>query len=166
LLGRWPERENGSKAAPEGQVTNQFKEVVMKTRVLCIIAAGLLSSGFVFAQSTETLKVTVPFGFQAGSASYPAGDYTVSRVGILPVLKLTSSDLKHVGVVLGRADYTKAKAKTPKLVFNRYAGTHFLCEVWGIAEGGNIMEKTREEREFASRMGRQVEQIMVAASKK
>ncbi len=138
----------------------------MKTRVLCIIAAGLLSSGFVFAQ-TKALKVTVPFGFQAGSAAYPAGDYTVARLASLPhVLMLNSVDRKHNGMVLASPDYNRTKAITPMLVFNRYAGTHFLCEVWGIGETGGRLSQSREEKEFASRIGRQAEEIMVAATKK
>jgi hypothetical protein len=146
---------------------SQSKEVVMKTRVLCIVAAGLLASGCLFAQSSATtLKVTVPFGFQAGSAIYPAGDYTVTRMELQPlVLVLKSIDRKHNGFVLAHPRYAPAKNVTPKLVFNRYAGTHFLRQVWGIGAGGSQLTPTREEKEFASRLGRQAEEIMVAASR-
>ena len=138
----------------------------MKTRVLCIVAAGLLASGCLFAQTSGTLKVTVPFGFQAGSANYPAGDYTVTRMESQAlVLMLKSIDRKHNGVVLASPKYAPARNVTPKLVFNRYAGTHFLREVWGIGPGGGQLTTSREEKEFASRLGRQAEEIMVAASK-
>lgn len=51
------------------------------------------------------------------------------------------------------------------LIFNRYAGTNFLSEDWGIASGAARLYPSRTEKEFASRLGRKSEEIMVAAAK-
>ena len=53
----------------------------MNTKLRTLIASSTLglsvAASPVFAGELEPLRVTVPFAFTAGKASFPAGDYTV-----------------------------------------------------------------------------------------
>lgn len=139
----------------------------MKTRVLCLFAAGLLASGCLFAQSPVNLEVTVPFSFQIGAAVYPAGEYGVARMDGNPAaLMLKSKEGKGGAIALSQPVYQSTKRTTAKLIFSRYAGTHFLSEVWGPFGAGNLMRVSREEKEFASRITQPTERTVVAARSK
>jgi hypothetical protein len=54
----------------------------MKTKLLAVVAALLLSvvaTSVCYAQQTA-LTVTIPFAFQAGNQTMPAGEYRVESV--------------------------------------------------------------------------------------
>lgn len=102
-------------------------------------------------------------------AVYPAGEYTDAHTTqASTALTLKAIDGGKSSFVLAQPDYNRSEAKYPMLVLNRnrYAGSNFVSEVWGIAHGAVRLYLSRTEREFASRLGRKSEQIMVAAAKK
>jgi hypothetical protein len=98
----------------------------------------------------------------------PAGEYTDAHTTqASTALTLKAIDGGKSSFVLAQPDYNRSEAKYPMLVLNRsrYAGRNFVSEVWGIAHCAVRLYPSRTERDFASRLCRRSEEIMVAAKK-
>ena len=53
----------------------------MNIKTLCILFAVVLAVGVVSAQTIERKVIAnVPFGFMAAEVTFPAGDYSISRM--------------------------------------------------------------------------------------
>ncbi len=96
-----------------------------------IIAIAFLASVVVAAASsaeaqTES-RVTIPFAFQLGSASMPAGDYRVVSTSE-GALWVRSKDGRQSATVLANTT-SGSTAPARKLVFNRYGSYYFLSAV-------------------------------------
>ncbi len=112
----------------------------MKTKLSIVAAALLLSvvaTGTCYAQQT-TLAVKIPFAFQAGDHTLPAGEYLVesARTGTKAVQRLRQVDGDAVMVFMTIPVETRNGRPNPKLVFNCYGQTRFLSQIWtGDGEG-------------------------------
>jgi hypothetical protein len=97
-------------------------------------------------QNQSAVKANVPFEFIVGDKVLPAGDYSVSAIGIghdaLAIQGINANDnaVRLVNTV------TRSAKKSTKLVFHRYGNTFFLSEVWTAGEGqGRQLLKSRQE---------------------
>ena len=133
----------------------------MKTKLSIVAAALLLSvvaTGTCYAQQT-TLDVKIPFAFQAGDHTLPAGEYRVSSA--LTGTK-TIQRLRQVGgdAVIGFVTMsvdTRNGHPDPKLVFNCYGQTRFLSQIWtGDGEGRQLFKSNREKQTAAGERGREI----------
>jgi hypothetical protein len=127
----------------------------MKTRSILMAAAmtltALASTRAAQAQAQDQLVITIPFDFAAGSASLPAGDYSVKVISVNHTLMLMNRDNPRVSMFLIAHDATSAKPQTQsKLVFNRYGDRYFLSQVWVEgSELGKELPKSSREKEIA-----------------
>jgi hypothetical protein len=97
---------------------------------------------------TSALKVSIPFAFQAGQKTLPAGTYLVLKQGEA----IWFSDGKgNAAAVLANAIPNKAVGLDNVVVFHRYGDQHFLSEVrWSESSTARGVPETKAEHRLAS----------------
>lgn len=117
------------------------------TAVTCALALGSLASTVAHAQ-TQSVKVDVPFAFQSGSKTLPAGTYTI---------KLESD---HIMLLHGTARgainneiINPEERTTPyavgRVVFHKYGDHYYIREVWLAGDKtGHECAATKSEKEL------------------
>jgi hypothetical protein len=125
----------------------------MKTKILAMAGAVLLSiigAGVCGAQ-TRTLEVNVPFAFEVGNKTMPAGRYRVETVltgnGSLQMLRSNSGEERLTISTMAAARNSGTPA--PSLVFHRYGNRYFLAQI--RTGGGHTRDlyPTSQEKELA-----------------
>jgi hypothetical protein len=94
------------------------------------------------AQTNSNLRADVPFNFNVGKSTLPAGDCGVVIAD--KVARIACAD-DQAGIVgqEARKDHTG----TAKLVFHKYGDQYFLAEVWTESKG-LILSETPAEKEM------------------
>jgi hypothetical protein len=114
------------------------KENSMKTQILAIAGAVVLSTlmaGECRAQS-RTLEAKVPFAFEVGDKTMPAGNYRIESIptgaGSLQVIRTFKGDaqatLSAIAVPARNVNFG------PALIFHRY-GTHYFLAAIQTGDG-------------------------------
>jgi hypothetical protein len=124
----------------------------MKTKLLALVAALLLSvaaTSVCYAQQTA-LTVTIPFAFQAGNQTMPAGDYRVESVltGTAQLQRLRQVNGAAEMIVSTMSVEARNGNPNPELVFNRYGHTYFLSQIWTGGSQGHQLFKSDREKEI------------------
>jgi hypothetical protein len=125
----------------------------MKKRIAAVIVALLLS---VVAASTcsaqqTAMVVNIPFAFQAGNHTLPAGEYVVETIfkGGVQLQRLRQVGGSTVMIVSTISVETRDENSRPELVFNRYGQLHFLSQIWAGGTQGHELSKSNREKEIA-----------------
>lgn len=92
----------------------------------------VLSVASTFAQSVRSVRVNIPFEFQVGKKTLPAGDYRVAAppatIGVRTLL--LSGINEHVNNFLSISSVgTRDESRASSLVFRRYGDVYFLAEI-------------------------------------
>jgi hypothetical protein len=121
----------------------------MTTRIRTLLGSILLLMATM--ASAQTVHVTVPFSFVAGSKNLPAGDYTIELNRRKGAMFLRSEDRSGNSVVMlaNNSDWTRNPDKT-YAIFQRYGAHYFLAEVWRQGAGQTLIPG-KLERELASK---------------
>jgi len=116
-------------------------------------AAGLftvIASTYSFGQ-TVVAQADIPFNFQMGQTSMPAGTYFVSEAGSL--LTIRNAAGKPAAMVLTRPAEHRGKSAKPSLEFDRYGNDYFLANIWTAGSyEGRALPKSKREQELARRV--------------
>ena len=125
----------------------------MKVKLFAVVTALLLSvvaTGTCYAQQT-VLAVKIPFAFQDGNRTLPAGEYRVERVhsGTELVQRLSQVDGNAVMTIQTMSVESKDGNQNPELVFNRYGQTYFLSRIWTGGTHGRQLFKSNYEKSIA-----------------
>jgi hypothetical protein len=127
----------------------------MKTRSLRIfLMLNLLlavAAVSVMAQTPRTKSTTIPFSFNVGEKTLPAGEYTVARY---------RRDSEVVWLVESRDGRDKVLINTNplcayeteskwKLVFRRYRDRYVLSQIWTPGNSGRELRKPKFTHELA-----------------
>jgi len=125
----------------------------MKTKVLAMAGAVLLSivaAGECLAQS-RSLEVIVPFSFEVGNKTLPAGSYRVEAVptgaGSIEVLCSSSGDMRQT--ISTTTTTTESGSSAPALVFHRYGNRYFLAQIRTGDGHAREVFPSRQEKELA-----------------
>lgn len=110
------------------------------------------------AQSAHEQTASVPFSFNVGDKSFPAGDYHVRQLNPAAdrvALEIKSADGRGSGKVTLTSFVRNGKAVAgARLVFTRYGEQYFLTEVWTPAlDAGLRLPTSRSERTLARKAG-------------
>jgi len=117
--------------------------------VVVVALVGLFAASTAKAQmSGRLLTANIPFEFQVGNVSLPAGEYSIRQANtasVVAVLRLSkdgrSLALVHMIPVIGKSQ------ERAKLIFHRYGSQYFFAEVWTVGENtGLLVPKSRAER--------------------
>jgi hypothetical protein len=123
----------------------------MKTQILAIAGAVVLSTfmaGECRAQS-GTLEAKVPFAFEVGDKTVPAGSYRIESLptgaGSLQVIRSANGDVQ---VTLSAIAVPAKNANPgPKLIFHRYGTHYFLAQIQtGDGHARQLFESQREKK--------------------
>lgn len=132
----------------------------MNTKIMAMAGAVLLSivaAGECQAQS-QSLEVNVPFAFEVGNKTMPAGSYRVESLptgaGSLEILRGKSGEVRLTISTIA----TTATSGTPAsaLIFHRYGNRYFLAQIWTSEGHGREVFVSQQEKELA-RSERRVE---------
>lgn len=114
-----------------------------------------LSVVSVQAQSRNRITAHIPFAFQIGDKTLPAGDYSVKRLSQSALL-IESADGETRAIAQAQRSVRNndsAKQSTERLVFRQYGEQYFLAQVWMIKGGaGRELNMTNAERNAASEL--------------
>ena len=109
------------------------------------------------AQSVYEQTASIPFSFNVGDKSFPAGDYKLRQLN--PASDRVALEIKSADGRAGKVTLTsfvrKGKAtEGARLVFTRYDEQYFLTEVWTPALGAGLrLPTSRSERTLARKAG-------------
>jgi hypothetical protein len=123
----------------------------MKTKLIRMSVFAVVTAAAAVAQNPEAIrmKTTIPFDFVAGNKTMPAGQYTVERAYLSPVLVLKSAGGQVQSIITNRVE-SRGVASPRELVFNTYGKEYFLSEFWDGTNSGRQLHKTSHERELAT----------------
>jgi hypothetical protein len=93
-------------------------------------AALLVVASPAAARAEESVIATVPFSFIVGSVRMPAGAYVIRESTDVPdILSIESKDGLHTAFILSIPTAEGQPSETSELVFEKFAGEHFLSRV-------------------------------------
>jgi hypothetical protein len=119
--------------------------------VLFLVFAGVPA----FAQSPDNLMtVQVPFDFQVGEKSLPAGKYTIKRDPQMPKLLLIQCPEQKISAAVYALPLNLPKEPARNsLTFKQYGNKHFLAEVKILGRGaGYELIRSKAEQKLAHNM--------------
>jgi len=126
----------------------------MKKQAYTMIAMVVLVGSMAVAAQAQTngrtqLIANIPFEFNVGNKTMPAGEYTVLQVNPASdhaVLQLRSRDGRASAMVQMESVMGKAEASA-KLIFNRYGNKYFFAQAWVDGENSGLQaSRSRAER--------------------
>jgi hypothetical protein len=125
----------------------------MRTRLQSVLSVlGTLLFVATTAHAGEALALAkIPFAFEVGSNSLPAGEYTVERMGsVSGTYAIRNEDgTNSIFFHAFTAEPRFGKDKDWTLVFDRLGEKNFLKNVWlGFSEEGLALPESKHEREL------------------
>jgi len=101
--------------------------------------------------SAQTVHITVPFSFVAGSKNLPAGDYTIELKRAKGAMFLRSEDRSgNNALMLANNSESARNPDKTYAIFQRYGAHYVLAEVWREGAGQTLIPGNLE-RELASK---------------
>ncbi len=136
-------------------------QVISRLVATMIVAVGAASVSFA---GQSPIRVKVPFAFEAGGTTLPAGEYQVAESSS-DILRITNLDTKRQILLSNTSGTSVGKtAGRSRLVFTRYGERYFLHQIY---DGGTmcIHEYSGGKAERAARAAANAErsQAVVAA---
>jgi hypothetical protein len=107
-----------------------MKRYLNTTIVMIILVGAVTASAYAQAAGTQPVVANIPFDFNVGSKTLPAGKYTITVVNPASdqkVLQIRSSDGRSTAITQTTGVIATASEKT-KLVFHRYGDHYFFAQ--------------------------------------
>ena len=126
----------------------------MKRAAYKLMAWLVLVGSMALAAQAQTsgrtqLIASIPFQFNVGEKTMPAGEYTVIQVNPSSdhaVLQLRSKDGTR-SVMIQTSNVTGKAVETARLVFNRYGSQYFFSQAWTSSDASGLQApKSKAER--------------------
>ena len=128
------------------------------------ISSAVIALAFMSTANAQSMRISVPFGFKAGSQALPAGTYKVDLNQATQHVTLHQLDGKAACILMVKRFAGAGMADRGSLVFNQYGASHFLTSVKTAGvDGAAELWKSRAEREI-SQAQPGVEPAMVLAA--
>jgi hypothetical protein len=123
------------------------------TKQILTMAAALAFTALAPAQShaQQVTQANVPFAFQVGNTSMPAGEYRIQRAlpsnTALQLIRRTDSSASTSAFT--NITESRDKNAQSKLIFNCYSNECFLSEIWTGNGQGMKLAVPRREKELS-----------------
>jgi hypothetical protein len=108
--------------------STRLNSILSSGFIACALAIGSLASTQSASAQTSIAKVTIPFDFQTGKQTLPAGTYRVERESSNLIL-LQGPGKSSGFVIMSAASRTKAPDHGI-LSFDHAAGKYYLRQIW------------------------------------
>jgi hypothetical protein len=126
----------------------------MKKQAFAVVVGLLLSiaaAGVCYGQQS-TVVGDIPFAFQVGNKTLPAGEYRIQRAptadGCIQLIR--KNDGAPAMFVPTMPIDSREGTSEPVLIFNHYGNSYFLTQVWTGSGTGRQLFKSKREKELAS----------------
>jgi hypothetical protein len=115
-----------------------MKRKVCGLNALLLSAFVILLCGMASAQiGGEVLKFKIPFEFNVGKQTFPAGDYSLKP--LLPnTMQLRNGTGQVVTNIAANTVESSETANSVKLVFNGYGEKYFLAQIWHAGDNRGL----------------------------
>jgi hypothetical protein len=133
----------------------------MTKKVYFVLAAVVLVATLVInanaqSRSRQELRLDVPFAFNVGNTSLPAGEYRISIVN--PASDCSVVQIAGVGetkrIMVIAKDIQGGRPENARIAFRRYGSQYFLAQVWMAAEPvGLATPHSRTEKQLQRQLG-------------
>lgn len=128
-----------------------MKQLIRSTFAFFVLAV-VSFAGTAHAQTlSQTIKAHIPFEFNVGSQTFPAGDYTITQPS-QNIVSLRNERGQTITSVLAQATESLTGATEPALRFTVSGGQHRLVQVWQSGDaptGLQLIQSTRRDVEAA-----------------
>ncbi len=125
--------------------STRFSSILSSGFIACALAIGSLASTQSASAQSTIAKVTIPFDFQTGKQSLPAGTYRVERESADLILLQGPGNAS--GFVIMHA---ASRSKAPDhgmLSFDRTGGKYYLRQIWTAGNPDGLeCPKSRAEK--------------------
>jgi len=115
-----------------------------------LFATGLFVTftGAILTAQNTRMVADIPFEFQMGKASLPAGEYSFERHS--GVLTIRGADGKHAALTLTSPASRHELSDRPSVQFQRYGDSYFLSAVWSAdSRDGLAVPTGQKQRQLA-----------------
>jgi len=118
-----------------------MKKLMVKLSWILPATALLVIVGPTAARAEEKVVAAVPFTFIVGNMRLPAGEYVVTESSDAPdLLTIATRDGRQTAFILAIPSWHDELGGKPQLVFEQFAGQHFLSRVEpGDGDGREIL---------------------------
>jgi hypothetical protein len=129
------------------------KENPMRKQAFALAVGLLLSvaaAGVCYAQQSA-LAGNIPFAFQVGNKTLPAGEYRIEQVATADrcLQLIRQEDGKPLMFVPTMPVDPREGKSEPVLIFNHYGNSYFLSQIWTGMGTGRQLFKSEREKELA-----------------
>ena len=119
------------------------------TMIALLVLVGLMAVAANAQNNGRRFVATIPFQFNVGDKTLPAGDYTVTQINPASdraVLQVRSKDSRSSAMIQMNNVFGKAPEQA-KLVFNRYGNQSYFAAAWIDGDASGLQApKSRTER--------------------
>ena len=131
-----------------------MKQLIARTLTSLLLAVGFLAGTANGEATSWVVKVNIPFEFNVGNKTFPAGSYSLVQP-LQHFLVLRDSRGQTVASVFTQGIESNAPMAAAKLRFDSVAGQHTLTEVWQQQES-TASDCIRQSTAQMSRSGRRL----------
>jgi len=114
---------------------------------------AVLAIASAHAQTRKEMTASIPFSFNVGNKSFPAGEYEVTRLNPQSdkaVIAIKSEDGRLSKIVLTMPVEATRTQERARLIFNRYGDEYYLTRVWTAADSTGLeVPQSSSERALA-----------------
>jgi len=125
-----------------------IKHITSHLKLVGLIISFVLVAGSTaaYGQGSKRQVADIPFQFQVGNETLPAGQYSVAASSSGETLRISSSSSNATVFRLSSPLSRLETSTRGTLVFHQYGGEYFLSEVWsaGYASGRRLAKSGRE----------------------
>ena len=114
------------------------------------------------AQIIGNLQAEIPFQFNVGNTTLPAGSYIIHQLegSDLTMMEISSADGKLSALFNVEAAEAKSVPEKSELIFNKYGDRYFLSELFDEANvDGNKLLASRDEKQASKESGAEVAHV-------
>lgn len=131
-----------------------FRFFAMVILLVMVAFASALASAVSAQTPSRSVMVSIPFEFQVGNQTLPAGDYRIAKVTTDgTALRVSNQDSNQTASRMTSAIRQNEPAEHSKLVFQRYGDRLYLSQIWLTGERtGREMIKSKEQRALGREM--------------
>ena len=125
----------------------------MKNKAVQIFSLVVLIVGLMVSAQAQTpeYRANIPFEFNVGNKTLPAGDYVIALVDFIEsrnVLTIRETKSENSQTVMFSPKSSKKPVEISELAFNRYDNQYFLAEIISPTIYGEF-SRTRAEARLA-----------------
>jgi hypothetical protein len=141
--------------------TRTGKRILLPLFFSLIIAASIWPAK-AQAQIIGNLEAEIPFQFQVGNKTLPAGKYIIHQLegSDLTVMQISSADGKQSALFDVESAEAKSTPEKTELIFNKYGDRYFLSEMFdeGNVDGSKLIA-SRDEKQASKEGGADVAHV-------